>query len=180
VTGLAVVWLTGPSGAGKTTLARAVHQGLVAAGRTAVVLDGDDLRASLSRDLGFTKTDRDEQVRRVSELALAAIRAGEIAIVALISPYREARARARALLSQDARFVEVHVDCPLEMLLRRDEKGLYRRALSGELPAFTGISDPYEHPPRPELRIDTSRSSVRESVQQILKLLEVSSLSDHG
>lgn len=168
----AVVWLTGLSGSGKTTVARALRASLSADGRSAQVLDGDELRATISRDLGFSKQDRDEHVRRVARLALEAASAGDVAIVALISPYRNARDEARRLISTHRRFVEVHLDCPVDELRRRDPKGLYRKADAGEVKRFTGISDPYEPPVTPELRIDTSSTSVPVAVEQILAALD--------
>ncbi len=168
----AVVWLTGLSGSGKTTLANALRERLARERRAATVLDGDELRATVSRDLGFSKDDRDEHVRRVSELAAAEARRGAVAIVALISPYRDARDRARSLAERDARFVEVHVDCPLDVLRVRDPKGLYRKAAAGEVARFTGVSDPYEPPLAPEVRVDTSTTSVEDAVARVLAALD--------
>lgn len=168
----AVVWLTGLSGSGKTTLARALRERLKPRGRRVVLLDGDELRATVSRDLGFSQQDRDEHVRRVAALALDAAREGKLAVVALISPYREARDRARALISPAHRFVEVYLDCPIQELRRRDPKGLYRKADAGEVARFTGVSDPYEPPLTAELRIDTSVTTVAVATAQILAELD--------
>jgi len=164
-----VIWLTGLSGAGKTTLARAIHERLTRSGRDATIFDGDELRATVSRDLGFTKRDRDEQVRRVAKLAVDAAGSDRIAIVALISPYRAARESARALASGQYPFIEVYLECPVEELSRRDPKGLYRGAAAGEVKNLTGISDPYEVPQNPELRIDTSRVTVDTATEQVVR-----------
>jgi bifunctional enzyme CysN/CysC len=139
------VWLTGLSGSGKSTIARALERALHAQGRHAFVLDGDTLRAGLNQDLGFSREDRAENVRRTAEVARVLNDAGVIAIVALISPFREERAGARTIVGAE-RFVEVYVDTPLEVCEARDTKGLYAKARAGELPEFTGISSPYEAP----------------------------------
>jgi bifunctional enzyme CysN/CysC len=141
------VWLTGLSGSGKSTIAVALERRLVLAGRPAFRLDGDNLRHGLNADLGFSPADRDENVRRAGEVAAILAEAGVVAIVPLISPYRAARDRARAV--HEARgvpFFEVFVDTPIEVCEERDPKGLYAKARAGELPGFTGIDDPYEAP----------------------------------
>ena len=141
------VWLTGLSGSGKSTIAVALERRLVLAGRPAFRLDGDNLRHGLNADLGFSPADRDENVRRAGEVAAILAEAGVVAIVPLISPYRAARDRARAV--HEARgvpFFEVFVDTPIEVCEERDPKGLYTKARAGELPGFTGIDDPYEAP----------------------------------
>jgi len=167
-----VVWLTGLSGAGKTTLARALRDSLASDGIRSFVIDGDELRASLNRDLGFSPEDRAESVRRAAEVAHLIRRSGTLAIVALISPYAAGRDHARAL-APDA-FCEVHVDAPLAIVEQRDPKGLYARARRGEMPQFTGIDAPYEAPLAPELRLDTSVMGVDACVallrNQLLKL----------
>jgi len=166
----AVVWLTGLSGSGKTTLAHGLRIRLER-DRSVQVLDGDELRRTMSQDLGFSKADRDEHVRRVAALADKKAEAGAVAIVAVISPYREARDATRRAISQRHCFLEVHVDCALEELRRRDPKGLYRRAAAGEIQQFTGVSDPYEPPLHPELRIDTSTVSVEAAVDALYEAL---------
>jgi len=160
------------SGSGKTTIALALHDRLESARRPSGVLDGDELRRTISSDLGFTKEDRDTHVGRVAKLALHMARNGQIAIVALISPYRSAREQARELILSEYPFMEVHVDCPLDVLRARDPKGLYRKAAAGEVGQFTGVSDPYEPPTAPELRIDSSRTSVEDAVDHILTVLD--------
>jgi len=148
------VWLTGLPGAGKSTIARQVESRLMVAGIRACVLDGDALRKGLCRDLGFSRFDRAENVRRVAQVARILVDAGVVVITALISPYRDDRRKARELFGPDE-FVEVFVRCPVEICERRDPKGLYRKARTGELPRFTGISDAYEGPEAPELVVDT-------------------------
>lgn len=150
----AVVWLTGPSGAGKTTIARELQLVLHERGLLVGMLDGDDLRTGLCRDLGFSAEDRAENIRRAAETAHLMTRAGLIVIVSLISPFRAGREQARQLFAQ-GEFFEVHVDTPMEVAERRDPKGLYRRARSGQIKQFTGIDSPYEAPESPELRLDT-------------------------
>lgn len=148
------VWLTGLSGSGKSTIAVELERRLVAGGRPAYLLDGDNLRHGLNGDLGFSAADRDENVRRVGHVARLFCDAGLVAIVPLISPYRAAREAARALHeAADLPFVEVFVDTPLEVCERRDPKGLYARARAGEITGMTGIDDPYEPPSSPELRV---------------------------
>ncbi len=159
-----VVWLTGLSGAGKTTIAEALVPELRAACRNVEVLDGDTVRTHLSKGLGFSREDRDENVARIAFVAHLLARNGVAVVVAAVSPYAKARAEARELIGD---FVEVHVAPPLEACVDRDVKGLYRRALAGEIPGFTGVSDPYEPPPRPELVLDTSTIDVRTSVARV-------------
>jgi adenylyl-sulfate kinase len=150
----ATVWFTGLPAAGKSTLAARVEQLLLAAGRSAYVLDGDNMRHGLCADLGFAPCDRDENVRRVSEVARLFADAGTVALVALISPYRSERALARERHARDGlRFLEVFVNTSLEECARRDPKGLYRRARSGEITGITGVGAPYEEPLAPELVI---------------------------
>jgi len=152
----AVVWLTGLSGAGKTTLAMALEKSLFQRGCVAYVLDGDNLRHGLNADLGFSPADRSENIRRVGEVAALFADAGAICIVALISPYRSDRARAREA-AKKGRFIEVHVAADLATCEQRDPRGLYRLARVGKIKEFTGIDAPYEAPQAPEIVVDTAR-----------------------
>ncbi len=160
------LWLTGLSGAGKTTLARSVGDELVRRGRVVEILDGDEIRSHLGRRLGFSKHDRDTHVAWLGYAASLLSRNGVIAIVAAISPYREVRAEVRRF--HDGPFVEVFVDCTLDELLKRDPKGLYAKATRGEIPNFTGVSDPYEPPDRPDVHVHTDVEAVAESNARIL------------
>ena len=170
-----VVWLTGLSGAGKTTLAAALERELFNRGRQALVLDGDQLRRGLCSDLGFSHEDRTENVRRVGELARLIANAGIICITALVSPYRADRELARKL-APAGRFVEIFLNAPLEVCERRDPKGLYARARRGEISQFTGISAPYEPPEKPELELRTDVLGVAECVSAVLNQLNQASL----
>lgn len=161
-----VVWLTGLSGAGKTTIAQALEVELRRGGQPVCVLDGDGLRRGLCADLGFSPGDRQENIRRVGEVARLFADAGLICIVALISPYRRDRERARAA-APAGRFLEVFVNSPLEVCERRDPKGLYARARAGELKDFTGISAPYEPPFAPELELRTDQIDVGQCVAKL-------------
>jgi bifunctional enzyme CysN/CysC len=165
-----VIWFTGLSGAGKSTIANALERRLHALGCHTATLDGDNVRHGLGRDLGFTDADRVENIRRVAEVARLMVDAGLLVLVSFISPFRADRDRARSLVD-DGEFVEVFVDTPLDVAERRDRKGLYRKARAGSLPHFTGIDSPYEPPPAPEVRIDTVSGSVAESVEQIVSQL---------
>lgn len=169
--GSAVIWLTGLSGSGKSTIAGALEAALFHGGAQVYGLDGDDLRQGLCRGLGFGQRDRAENIRRAGEVAALFADAGLIVIAALISPYRQERAAARAAVAP-APFVEVFVDCPLEQCVRRDPRGLYRRALAGEIPDFTGVSAPYERPVQPEVHLPTDRIPVSESVSRVVRHLE--------
>lgn len=161
-----VVWLTGLSGAGKTTLARQLHADLLARGLTRVeILDGDELRQTMCKGLGFSREDRDENIRRIGWLAQMLERNGVAVLVAAISPYRAARAAAQATLT---RCLEVHCTAPLAVLRQRDVKGLYSRAAAGELRQFTGISDPYEPPTAPAVVADSSTATVEENAAATL------------
>ncbi len=167
------LWFTGLSGSGKSTVARGLEAALVARDVHAYVLDGDNLRHGLNRDLGFAPTDRTENIRRVGEVARLFTDAGVVCIAAFISPYRVDRAQARALQAEGD-FVEVYINTPLEVCEARDPKGLYQRARAGEIPNFTGISAPYEHPEAPEIEVRTDLHSLEECIAQI-----VSYLHDH-
>lgn len=166
-----IVWLTGLSGAGKSTLAAAVRD-VLAPAHDVEVLDGDEIRTYLSKDLGFSREDRETNVRRIGFVARLLARHGVIVIAAAISPYASVRAEVRDLARDEGiTFVEVFVDASLELLVARDVKGLYRRALAGEVRNFTGISDPYERPAEPEVTVCTDRESIEESTAKILKAL---------
>lgn len=168
-----VLWFTGLSGSGKSTLARLVAAELERRGIHAELLDGDEIRTHLSRGLGFSREDRDENIRRIGFVARVVERCGACAIAATISPYRAMR---REMRNGANRFVEVFVDCPVEVLAQRDPKGLYQRALAGELRGFTGVDDPYEEPLAPEVHLFTDREAVSESFSKILGKLEELSL----
>ena len=163
-----VIWLTGLPSSGKTTISEALSSILMEQGMAVEVLDGDELRRSLSADLGFSAKDRREHARRVIELSNGLIRQGIAGIVPLISPYRETREHARREL---ARFIEVYVKCPIEECIRRDVKGLYAKALRGEITVFTGVSDPYEEPESPEVTVETNLLSIDECCEKILNIV---------
>lgn len=162
----AVVWLTGLSGSGKSSLSRALEWELFRMGMQVYVLDGDNLRHGLNSDLGFSKSDREENIRRVAEVAKCMADAGHVVITAFISPYRIDRIRAREIaLDSGGDFFEVYLDAPLSVCETRDAKGLYKKARAGEIQDFTGISAPYEPPLTPELSIHTHTQSLQESVE---------------
>ncbi len=166
------MWLTGLSGSGKSTVAVEVEQRLVAAGRPAYVLDGDNLRHGLNADLGFSDDDRAENVRRVSEVARLLADAGVVSLVPVISPFRAGRERARQLHeAAGVPFLEVFVDTPLELCEARDLKGLYRRARAGEIPNFTGISAPYETPAAPEVHVRGADEAAESAAERIVRQL---------
>jgi bifunctional enzyme CysN/CysC len=166
-----VVWFTGLSGAGKSTIANLVEKRLHAMGRHTYLLDGDNVRHGLNRDLGFTGADRVENIRRIAEVARMMVDAGLIVITAFISPFRAERAMARSRVD-DGEFIEVHVDAPLQVAESRDVKGLYKKARRGELKNFTGIDSPYEAPEQPELRIDTTDVSADDAAEKVVRLLQ--------
>jgi adenylyl-sulfate kinase len=167
-----VVWFTGLSGAGKTTVANIVEAELEQRGHVVDHLDGDIVRTHLSKGLGFSKEDRDANIARIGWVASRVARAGAVVVVSAISPYEEMRRHARSLVEQHAPFVEIHVATPLEECVRRDPKGLYAAALAGEIEDFTGVSAPYEEPLEPELRLDTSGRTPTESAAAVLERLE--------
>ena len=175
-----VIWLTGLSGAGKSTLARSLSRQLAAAGLRVETLDGDEVRENLSRGLGFSEEDRNTNIRRIGFVARLLARNGVVVLGAAISPYRQSRDDVRRWIEDDnVRFIEVFVRCPLETLVERDVKGLYAKALAGEITHFTGISDPYEEPFSPEITVDSSIESVEESTAQILShVLGIGALGD--
>jgi adenylyl-sulfate kinase len=163
------VWFTGLSGAGKSTLSELLAAELRRRGRRVEVLDGDVVRTNLSKGLGFSREDRDTNIRRIAFVCHLLSRNGVVAISAAISPYRATREEARALIGD---FVEVYVRCPLPELVRRDVKGLYAKALRGEIDHFTGVSDPYEEPERPEVTVDSAAEAPHQSLERILRHLE--------
>ena len=163
------VWFTGMSGAGKSTLSASLAEALRRLGHRVEVLDGDQVRTHLSKGLGFSRADRDLNVSRIGFVANLLSRNGVAAIAAAISPYRDARAEVRRNVERDgAGFVEVYVKCPVEVLAERDVKGLYKRALAGEIAHFTGVSDPYEEPLAPDVLVESNRDTVDESLVRIL------------
>ncbi len=166
----AIVWFTGLSGSGKSTVARAVESDLVRRGHAAFVLDGDNLRFGLNKDLGFSAEDRQENIRRVGEVSKLFADANVILLAAFISPYQKDRDAIRALVPS-GRFVEIHVSTSIEVCADRDPKGLYAKAQRGEISNFTGISAPYEAPVKPELRLDTGTLSLEDSVAETVRCL---------
>ncbi|MET0067161.1 MAG: adenylyl-sulfate kinase [Candidatus Thiodiazotropha sp.] len=166
-----LLWFTGLSGSGKSTLAHAVEEELYLRGCRTYVFDGDNVRHGLCRDLGFSVEDRTENIRRIAEMAKLFVDAGVIALTAFISPIREDRERARGLLPHGD-FIEVFVDCPLDVCESRDVKGLYKKARAGVIPNFTGISSPYEAPGNPEITIKTDNREVDDCVAEIIQALE--------
>ncbi len=163
------LWFTGLPSSGKSTLARMVAMRLSKMGFHTEVLDGDEVRLRLSKGLGFSKEDRDENIRRISYVANIITRCGGVAITCAISPYREIRDEARREIG---RFVEIYVKCPIEECIKRDVKGLYKKAIAGEIPNFTGISDPYEEPLEPEITLETDIETTDESIGKILGVLK--------
>mmetsp|Transcript_46007 Transcript_46007/g.153528 ORF Transcript_46007/g.153528 Transcript_46007/m.153528 type:complete len:207 (-) Transcript_46007:1593-2213(-) len=167
----AIVWFTGLSGSGKSTLANAVNAALFERGLVSYVLDGDNIRHGLCRDLGFSDAAREENIRRIGEVAKLFLDAGTIVITAFVSPFRADRERARALV-KEGDFYEVHCAANLAACEARDPKGLYAKARAGAIPHFTGISSPYEEPLSPELRVETGGQALAESVEAVLRMLE--------
>lgn len=165
-----ILWFTGLSGAGKSTLAHALEERLHQQNRRTIVLDGDNVRHGLCKDLGFSEDDRQENIRRIGEMAKLFIEAGVITLTAFISPFREDRQRVRDLVP-DGDFIEIYCRASLEVCEARDVKGLYNRARSGEIKEFTGISSPYEEPDRAELVVDTGNLPLEECVDQVIEFL---------
>mgnify|MGYP001416302379 CR=1 FL=1 len=165
----AVVWFTGLSGSGKSTIAHAVEEALFERGCRSYVLDGDNIRHGLNKNLGFSPEDRTENIRRIGEVANLFVQAGIIALTAFISPYRADRDAARKVAGND--FIEVYVKCDIDVCESRDTKGLYKKARAGEVKEFTGISAPYEEPLNPELVVDTSQESLEESTKKVMACL---------
>jgi adenylylsulfate kinase len=167
----AILWFTGLSGAGKSTLANAVNSALFEQGLACYVLDGDNIRHGLCSDLGFSDADREENIRRIGEVAKLFLDAGVVVLTAFVSPFRADRDRARALV-EPGDFIEIHCAADLEVCEQRDTKGLYAKARAGEIKEFTGISSPYEAPATPELRIHTGSQDLESCVAQVLAYLE--------
>ena len=163
------LWFTGLSGSGKSTLATFLTPKLKELGKKVEILDGDEVRENLSKGLGFSKEDRDTNIRRIGFVANLLARNGVVAITAAISPYREIRNEVRS--KAQAAFVEVYVHCPIDVLEDRDTKGLYKKAKAGIIKNFTGISDPYEAPENPEVLVDTSKETIEQSAEKILAYL---------
>jgi adenylylsulfate kinase len=165
----AVVWFTGLSGAGKSTIAHSLEEQLFQTGCLSYVFDGDNVRHGLCSDLGFSAEDRTENIRRIAEMCKLFVDAGVIALTAFISPLHSDREMVRRLMGED--FIEVFCRCPVEVCEQRDVKGLYKKARAGEIKDFTGVSAPYEAPENPDLVIDTDKMSLEESIAQVMKLL---------
>lgn len=166
-----VIWLTGLSGSGKSTLAFALEKELFAREQACYVLDGDNIRHGLNRDLGFSEQDRKENLRRIGEVAKLFLDAGTIVIAAFISPHAQDRQMVRELFDEGD-FIEVYIDCSLSACEERDPKGLYKKARAGQIPNFTGVSAPYEAPQKPELTLDTEHESVQQCVAKVIATLD--------
>lgn len=174
-----MLWFTGLSGAGKSSLAHAVEEHLYQMGCRTFVFDGDNVRHGLCSDLGFSAEDRVENIRRVGEMGKLFLEAGVIALTAFISPFRSDREKVRSLVPH-GEFFEIYCHCPLEVCEKRDVKGLYKRARAGEIKNFTGISSPYEAPEDPELVVDTGSLSLDESVSKVIGMLQERGVIDRG
>jgi len=166
----AILWFTGLSGAGKSSLAHAVEDRLFKLGCRTYVLDGDNIRHGLCKDLSFSDTDRTENIRRIGEVSKLFIESGVMTLTAFISPFRSDRSAVRELVN-DGDFIEVYCKCDLSVCEERDVKGLYKKARAGEIPEFTGINSPYEEPLKPEITVDTAAQSIDESVNQVINAL---------
>ena len=171
----AILWFTGLSGAGKSTLANAVNSALFEQGLACYVLDGDNIRHGLCKDQGFSDADREENIRRIGEVAKLFVDAGVVALTAFVSPFKADRDKVRALV-EPGDFIEIHCAADLAVCEERDTKGLYARARAGEIKDFTGISSPYEAPDAPELRVDTGGQSLDDCVAQVLAYLEANGI----
>ena len=167
----AIIWLTGLSGSGKSTIANSLEAVLFEKGLNVYVLDGDNVRNGLNKDLGFSAQDREENIRRIGEVAKLFVDAGIIAITAFISPYKKDREIVRRSVDNDE-FIEIFVKCPLDVCETRDVKGLYRKAKKGEVKSFTGIDDIYEEPENPEIVLETDKIGVTEAVDKVLNYLQ--------
>ena len=167
----AVIWFTGLSGSGKSTVSVALEKALFNEGKQTYRLDGDNVRHGLNKNLGFSPEDRTENIRRIGEVAKLMVDAGSITVTAFISPYKQDRDNVRAILKDDE-FIEVYTKCSVEECENRDPKGLYKKARSGEIPEFTGISAPYEAPDHPEIILDTEHESINQSVDRVIQYLK--------
>ena len=167
----AVIWFTGLSGSGKSTVSVALEKALFNEGKQTYRLDGDNVRHGLNKNLGFSPEDRTENIRRIGEVAKLMVDVGSITVTAFISPYKQDRDNVRAILEDDE-FIEVYTKCSVEECENRDPKGLYKKARSGEIPAFTGISAPYEAPDHPEIILDTEHESINQSVDRVIQYLK--------
>jgi adenylylsulfate kinase len=165
-----IIWFTGLSGSGKSTIANAVESRLLELNKHTYLLDGDNIRMGLNKGLGFSDEDRIENIRRIGEVSKLFVDAGTIVLTAFISPFQEDRDQVRALVEDDE-FIEVFIDTPLEVCESRDPKGLYQKARKGEIPNFTGISSPYEAPAKPEIHIQNDKISIEDVTQQIINYL---------
>ena len=174
----AVIWFTGLSGAGKSTLAHAVEERLHQLGCRTYVLDGDNVRHGLCGDLGFSEEDRRENIRRIGNVAKLFLEAGVIVLTAFISPFRSDRELVRNMVLHGD-FLEIYCNAPIEVCEQRDVKGLYKKAREGKIPEFTGISSPYEAPPKPELVVDTGEESLDASVDRVIDMLKLRNLISH-
>ena len=167
----AVIWFTGLSGSGKSTVSVALEKALFNEGKQTYRLDGDNVRHGLNKNLGFSPEDRTENIRRIGEVAKLMVDAGSITVTAFISPYKQDRDNVRAIF-EDGEFIEVYTKCSVEECEKRDPKGLYKKARSGEIPEFTGISAPYEAPDHPEIILDTEHESIDQSVDRVIQYLK--------
>ncbi len=167
-----VIWITGLSGAGKSTIAQGLAKILRTSTNSVHILDGDELRTTICKDLGFGEADRKENVRRAGEVAKKLLNEGNTVIAALISPYAEDRQKVREIFEK-GRFIEVYIDTPIEVCMQRDPKGLYAKAMNGEIKNFTGIDSPYQAPTQPEVRIATQNNSPAQSVEIIIEYLQL-------